>query len=129
MKIMTFLCLLLIFYSPVYAQNKAAQSKIIHVQQLSPEADLSSLSTSYSVKKLNNLPPKQKQVLGVKERDDFFAKAKLIDALKKYDQLDRDIIFHTVKNRGVDDCIRKYPALESSRPQLQKLHKLITAKK
>lgn len=129
MKTISLLCLFLTLNPTLYAQNKSTQSKVIQVQQLSPQADLTSLNTDYSVKELKNLPAKQEQLLGVKERDELFAKVKLNEVFKKYDQLDRDIIFHTIKNRGVDDCIRKYPALESYRQQLQKLHKLISAKK
>ncbi len=108
----------------VLADSVTDNGKIIKIQQLSKEADLSTLKKDYSVSTSDTRATKS-DLVTVQERDSLFKKAHLLDSLKKYDQLDRDIIFHTIKKRGVDACLKKYPELESMRPQLTTLYNLL----
>lgn len=108
----------------LYQLSYSTEQKI-KVQQMSPDADLSSLEKDYAVQNLKDLPHKHTFSISAKERDQYFAQAGLLDVLKKFDHLDRDLIFHITKKRGAAACIRKYPQLKKEKEKLQRLNLLL----
>lgn len=122
-----FIFLILFLTTSMILAQTAGQK--IKVQQLNPQADLSTLKKDYQVQELKDLPTHKSFSVSKEQRDYYFALAKMTKDLASFDQLDKDLIFNITRSKGVNACIKRYPQLASIKPKLKNLYKLIKKKK
>lgn len=122
MKFLVFILISLSIPPCLYSQTG---DKHVQIQQLDANANLETLKKDYSVKELNDLPEQKKFSISTDQRDFYFSQAKLLGIVKKYDQLDRDLIFHITASKGAAACIKKYPKLKPHFKELEALFALV----